>query len=79
MASTDLASPFASATQNPGPNFAIAAIARSTIREKNNAYIHMAYIRKDYNECLRLIEEQLRACNGQAEYPLYVKGKRQFS
>lgn len=46
---------------------------KSTLRMKQNWYIHMCYTRKDYNECLKVIEEQLRACNGQSEYPLYVK------
>lgn len=46
---------------------------KSTARVKQNWYIHLCYIRKDYTECLRLIEDQLRACNGQSEYPLYIK------
>ena len=29
---------------------------------------------QDYAECLKVIEEQLKACNGQCEYPLYIKG-----
>lgn len=31
-------------------------------------------MRKDYIDCLKAIESQLRACGGQSEYPLYVKG-----
>jgi len=42
-------------------------------REKVNAYIHQCYVRKDYDECLRLIDSQLRLTNGQSEYPLYIK------
>lgn len=42
-------------------------------RAKQNWYIHLCYTRKDYTECLRVIEEQLRATSGQAEYPLYIK------
>lgn len=49
-------------------------VAKSTLREKKNWYIHMLYTRKDFAECLRVIEEQLKACGGQSEYPLYVKG-----
>eukprot|EP01038_Epipyxis_sp_PR26KG_P013114 gene13114-17578_t len=45
----------------------------STSRERLNAYIHMCYTKKDFNECLRKIEEQLKATNGQSEYPLYIK------
>ena len=47
---------------------------RSTLRERNNSLIHMCYVRKDYVECMRLVEEQLRACSGQSEYPLYIRG-----
>jgi len=52
----------------------MAAAQRSTLRERNNSLIHICYVRKDYTECLRLVEEQLRACNGQSEYPLYIRG-----
>mmetsp|Transcript_14302 Transcript_14302/g.13807 ORF Transcript_14302/g.13807 Transcript_14302/m.13807 type:complete len:410 (+) Transcript_14302:368-1597(+) len=45
----------------------------STVREKGNAHIHVCYTRKDFPECLKAIEEQLKACNGQSEYPLYIK------
>jgi len=47
---------------------------KSTIREKHNAYIHKCYTKKNFAECTTKIDEQLRACNGQSEYPLYVKG-----
>jgi Bardet-Biedl syndrome 4 protein len=46
---------------------------RSTAREKLNALIHASYTRKDFHTCLKKIDEQLRACNGQSEYPLYIK------
>eukprot|EP00602_Paraphysomonas_sp_CaronLab_P006752 CAMPEP_0185018802 /NCGR_PEP_ID=MMETSP1103-20130426/1472_1 /TAXON_ID=36769 /ORGANISM="Paraphysomonas bandaiensis, Strain Caron Lab Isolate" /LENGTH=414 /DNA_ID=CAMNT_0027548787 /DNA_START=64 /DNA_END=1308 /DNA_ORIENTATION=- len=46
---------------------------KSTVRMRQNWYIHMCYTRKDYSECLKVIEDQLRACNGQSEYPLYIK------
>lgn len=52
----------------------MAQAARSTLRERSNAFLHMCFVRKDYNECLRVIEDQLRACHGQSEYPLYIKG-----
>jgi Bardet-Biedl syndrome 4 protein len=47
---------------------------KSTAREKNNAFIHASYTKKNFKECSERIDEQLRACNGQSEYPLYVKG-----
>jgi len=50
-------------------------ITKSTLRDKKNWYIHMLYTRKDFIECLRVIEDQLKACGGQSEYPLYIKGK----
>jgi Bardet-Biedl syndrome 4 protein len=46
---------------------------KSTQREKLNALIHASYTRKDFHGCLKKIDEQLRACNGQSEYPLYIK------
>eukprot|EP01041_Mallomonas_annulata_P011290 gene11290-23624_t len=46
---------------------------QSPPREKQNWYIHLCYTRRDFQECLKVIEEQLRASNGQAEYPLYIK------
>ena len=52
----------------------MAAAQRSTLREKANTHIHLLYVRQEFAECHRLIEEQLRLCNGQSEYPLYIKG-----
>mmetsp|Transcript_40200 Transcript_40200/g.52928 ORF Transcript_40200/g.52928 Transcript_40200/m.52928 type:complete len:430 (+) Transcript_40200:133-1422(+) len=43
-------------------------------REKRNWFIHLLYTRQEYKECLRVIEEQLRDCNGLCEYPIYIKG-----
>ena len=51
------------------------SVSKSTLRERKNWYIYLLYTKKEFNECLRVIEEQLKACNGQSEYPLYVKGK----
>lgn len=53
--------------------------ASTTLREKRNWTIHLLYTRQEFSECLRLIDEQLRACSGMCEYALYVKGliKRQ--
>lgn len=47
----------------------------ATMRERRNWSIFAAYARQDYPECLQVIEEQLRACKGLAEYPIYVKGE----
>jgi len=44
----------------------------SSWREKPNAFIHSCYIRHEWDECLAIIEEQLREC-AFCEYPLYVK------
>ena len=43
-------------------------------RDKRNGYIHICYIKKDFVECLKVIDEQLRLSNGKSEYPLYIKG-----
>ncbi|CAN0124042.1 unnamed protein product, partial [Hapterophycus canaliculatus] len=45
------------------------------LKERRNWRIFATFARQDYTECLRIIEEQLRACNGLAEYPIYVKGQ----
>ena len=43
-------------------------------RERLNSQIHMCYVKKDFLQCLSLIEQQLKSCNGLSEYPLYIKG-----
>jgi len=49
-------------------------MAASTVRERRNWLIHLLYVRQEYDECLRVVEDVLRACSGLAEYPLYIKG-----
>lgn len=53
--------------------------SNTTSREKRNWLIHLLYIRQDYKECMKVVDEQLTECNGQSEYALYVKAliKRQ--
>lgn len=48
-------------------------------KEKRNWLIHLLYVRKDFAECLKIIEEQLKLCKGLCEYAIYVKAliKRQ--
>jgi hypothetical protein len=48
--------------------------ARTTLRERQNWLIHQLYIRGEQKECLKVIEEQLKCCNGLCEYPIFVKG-----
>ncbi|CAN0536245.1 unnamed protein product [Ectocarpus sp. 8 AP-2014] len=45
------------------------------LRERRNWRIFSAFARQEYPECLQIIEEQLRACNGLAEYAIHVKGE----
>jgi Bardet-Biedl syndrome 4 protein len=45
-----------------------------TIRERRNWLIHLLYVRQEYNNCLQVIEAQLRETEGTCEYALYVKG-----
>jgi len=56
-----------------------AMASNTTSREKRNWLIHLLYIRQDYKECMKAVEQQLTECNGQSEYALYVKAliKRQ--
>lgn len=46
---------------------------KPTDRVSQNWYIHHLYTRKEFAECLKVIEEQLKRCNGQSDYALYVK------
>ena len=50
------------------------SITPQTARVKRNWQIYSLYARGEHDDCLKIIEEQLTACKGQAEYPLYVKG-----
>ena len=43
-------------------------------RQKRNYLIHLLYVRKEFDECLLLIEDTLKQVNQLAEYPLFVKG-----
>jgi hypothetical protein len=45
----------------------------STIREKANWKIHLLYVANDFKSCLKLIEEQMKECHAQCEYPIYIK------
>ena len=42
-------------------------------KEKRNWLIHILFIRHDFEECLKVIEQQLLLCHGLCEYALYVK------
>ncbi len=55
------------------------ASAPSVVRQKANHYIHLLYTRKQYDECCRVIEQQLVESKGLSEYPIFVKAliKRQ--
>jgi len=46
----------------------------STLRQRQNWYIHLCYTSSEYALCLKAIEAELFATSGQSEYPLYVKG-----
>ncbi|CAM9235247.1 unnamed protein product, partial [Choristocarpus tenellus] len=41
--------------------------------EGHNWRIYSEFIRKNHDKCLQIIEGRLRECNGQCEYPIYVK------
>ena len=45
----------------------------TTTQEKRNWQIHLLYVRHEFDECLALIEEQLKD-NKYSEYAIYVKG-----
>ena len=45
----------------------------TTLRSRRNWFIHQTYVRHEYSTCLKVIEEELQANNGIAEYAIYVK------
>lgn len=47
----------------------------AVLRERRNWRIFAAFARQEYSDCLQIIEEQLCACSGLEEYPIYVKGE----
>ena len=49
-------------------------ITPPTARVKRNWQIYTLYAKGSHDDCLQVIEKQLNECQGQAEYPLYVKG-----
>lgn len=48
-------------------------MAQSITQEKRNWQIHLLYVRHEFDECLALIEAQLKE-NKLCEYAIYVKG-----
>lgn len=45
----------------------------STLRERGNHAVHMLYVRQDFDECLKVIDELVAECQGLCEYPIYIK------
>ncbi|KAL9653223.1 hypothetical protein ABK040_010931 [Willaertia magna] len=43
-------------------------------KDKRNWLIHLLYTRQDYEECISVIDEQLKQSDGKSEYALFVKG-----
>ena len=52
------------------PNFSSAVI---NAKEKVNWLIHVLFLRQEYDECLKIIDDQLEDSNGKSEYALYAK------
>ena len=53
----------------------MAAVTAATKLERRNWLIHQMYVRRSFDDCLTLIEQQLHATRGLSEYALYVKGE----
>ncbi len=49
------------------------SMAASIAHDKRNWQIHLLYVRHEFDECLSVIEAQLKE-NKFCEYPIYVKG-----
>lgn len=52
------------------PNFSPGVI---NSKEKMNWLIHILFLRQEYDECLKVIEEMLIESKGKSEYALYAK------
>lgn len=52
------------------PSFQSAVI---NLKEKFNWLIHVLFLRQEYDECSRIIDETLHESKGRSEYALYAK------
>eukprot|EP00352_Strombidinopsis_acuminata_P009431 CAMPEP_0176358750 /NCGR_PEP_ID=MMETSP0126-20121128/15806_1 /TAXON_ID=141414 ORGANISM="Strombidinopsis acuminatum, Strain SPMC142" /NCGR_SAMPLE_ID=MMETSP0126 /ASSEMBLY_ACC=CAM_ASM_000229 /LENGTH=95 /DNA_ID=CAMNT_0017713111 /DNA_START=32 /DNA_END=319 /DNA_ORIENTATION=+ len=52
------------------PTFLAQAINRKDIK---NWLMHILFLRQDYDECLKLIEQLLEESDGRSEYATYLK------
>lgn len=52
------------------PSFSSAVI---NLKEKLNWLIHVLFLRQEYDECNRIIEDVLHESKGRSEYALYAK------
>ena len=63
-----------SSKESTPPTVLPVRITPQTARVKRNWQIYTLYAKGSHDDCLQVIEQQLNDCQGQAEYPLYVKG-----
>jgi Bardet-Biedl syndrome 4 protein len=52
------------------PTFSNAVI---NLKEKFNWLIHVLFLRQEYDQCVKIIEEMLHESKGRSEYALYAK------
>eukprot|EP00347_Sterkiella_histriomuscorum_P003243 403365040 len=69
-ADSNLTMKMPSSIQMKKPNFSNQPINK---REKINWYIHVLFIKQQYDDCLKLIDDQLNESQEKSEYALYVK------
>jgi tetratricopeptide (TPR) repeat protein len=62
------------AIKSPRGHRAAGVGGENSSTSSRNWFLHRLYLRAEFKECLRLIEEVLRQHQGLSEYPLYVKG-----
>ena len=52
------------------PSFSTSVI---NLKEKFNWLIHILFLRQEYDQCIKIIEEMLHETKGRSEYALYAK------
>lgn len=52
----------------------IVVVPELPIIERRNWLIHLHYVKKDYDRCKSIIDEQLAESGGMCEYAVYAKG-----
>ena len=56
-----------------GPVGGSGRVDPANARERKNWLIHLLYVRQEFDECMKIIDGQLRESRGLCEYAIFVK------